>query len=121
MYSFRVATTETQAYRTLHVLAVARIIGFQAIITTINPAHLHLTEKIHRMHQHGRIGGPDFGLGLLLVAWLTIGGMVHERRHLYAGQFTTGNAHRSSDVVAVQADDPLMTMIEAREVQIWDL
>jgi len=56
---------------TLPVLTVTLGIGSQVTITTINPAHSHHhthTQKILRMDQDGRIGGPDFGLGLLLVA-----------------------------------------------------
>jgi hypothetical protein len=59
----------------LHVvLTVALGIGSQAIIITttiIPPTHLHLTTQNLNSrgttHQHGRIGGPDFGLELLLV------------------------------------------------------
>lgn len=70
--SFRVARTETHAHPahqvTVPVLAVALGIGSQAAITTIDPDPLHLTQKVPRTHQGGRIGGPDFGLAPLLAA-----------------------------------------------------
>ena len=51
--------------------AVALGIGYQAAINiisiTVNTTQLHLTQNINRTHQHGRTGGPDFGLALLLV------------------------------------------------------
>ena len=70
--SFRLVTIlalETRAqlvHQGTPVLAAA-LVGSQAIITIINPAHLlHPTQKIPGT-QVGRIGGLDFGLALLLV------------------------------------------------------
>lgn len=54
------------AHQVTPVLAAA-LVGSRAIIMTINPAHLHPTQKIPGT-QVGRIGVPDFGLALLLAA-----------------------------------------------------
>jgi hypothetical protein len=76
VYSIHVAETQAQHLADQVIilpiaLAVAALRGSQAIITTIiHPIHLHLTkENINSRthHQHGRIGGLDFGLVLLLV------------------------------------------------------